>query len=428
MSHFKPSSDWVTGDGTWVVVKESSGTNNVMVCAALNTVDPKHAWVNKDFGASYTVKCDVRMDSWADKQDLSRAGIAARIQPNGSGGGTATEDRGVCELFHWNGTITGVQFLNDMEAWGPINDVTFAWTTGTWYTFEMTVDGLTASGKITNKSKATDTYTMKPWPFTKRTTGFPGLTGSTGAGLMASFDNFQVIVGGNVVFSDDFEKPGDAISQKVGLSDNWVAGEAGFYVVDTGVLYGIATNAVDPKHLWFKDALQGGGSIKGDCKMISWVDSQDLSRSGFGLHIQPNGTGGGRAPSATTPGEDRGVNMLFHENTKTIEYLNDMVAWANLDDNKFTWTVGTWYTFQFTSDGKTVNGTITNKTKATDTYILKPWAFNVASRANGYAGVTASTNAGIICAWENIEIKDASGKVVLTDFVVTTDVTDWSLY
>ena len=436
MSHFKPGPDWVTGDGTWVVVKESSGTNNVMVGAAINAVDPKHAWVNKDFGPDYTVKCDVRMDTWVDAQDLSRAGIAARIQPDGTGGGTKTEDRGICMLFHEN--LKTIEFLNDMAAWANKDDGKFTWTTGTWYTFEMTVKGMNVSGKITNKTKATDTFTMTPWDFTLRTTGFPGLTACTSAGLMASFDNFQVIVNGNVVFSDDFEKPGPAISQKVGVSDSWVAGEAGYYVVDGGVLYGIATNGVDPKHLWFKDALNGGGSITGDCKMVSWVDKQDLTRAGFALHIQPQGTGGGRAPSATTPGEDRGINMLFHENVSTIEYLNDMKAWANLDDNKFPWTVGTWYTFQFTSDGKTVNGTITNKAKATDTYTLKPWLFPTdpysatdknPNRTNGFAGLTASTNAGIINAWDNIVIKDASGKVVFSDnFEGTTGVMDWSLY
>src|SRR3970040_1337524 len=81
--YFKLSSDWVTGLGTYVVVEEGStggvlSGNRVLVGAALNSNDPKHAWVNRDFGTDYTIKCDVRMDSWTDGEDLSRAGIVGR--------------------------------------------------------------------------------------------------------------------------------------------------------------------------------------------------------------------------------------------------------------------------------------------------------------------------------------------------------------
>ena len=38
----------------------------------------------------------------------------------------------------------------------------------------------------------------------ERAPGFPGLTGSTGANIVAQFDNFEVLVNDEVVFADDF--------------------------------------------------------------------------------------------------------------------------------------------------------------------------------------------------------------------------------
>ena len=38
----------------------------------------------------------------------------------------------------------------------------------------------------------------------QRASGYPGLTASTLQGLQSQYDNFEVIVNGEVVFSDDF--------------------------------------------------------------------------------------------------------------------------------------------------------------------------------------------------------------------------------
>ncbi|MEW6238262.1 MAG: hypothetical protein AB1656_22965 [Candidatus Omnitrophota bacterium] len=426
-THWNLGPDWVTGDGVYAIVDESA-TNKVMISAALDNTDPKHAWINKDFGTDYTVRCDVSMESWQEGHDLSRAGIAAMIQPDGVGGGSATEDRGVCLLIHQD--ANRVQFLNDMEAWQDPPTV-FAWKLKTWYTFEMTVSGTKVSGKITEKAKPTNTIDIPAWEnyngAAKRVGGFVGITASTLGGLIAMYDNFQVLVNGEVKFSDDFQTPGDPMPAASGLSDSWVIGEAGMYLVKNGVLYGVATSNVDPKHAWFNQELEKGGRIMGYCKMLSW-EAHDHSRSGLGIHIQPHGAGTGRQPSETTPGEDRGLNLLFHDNVNRVQFLNDMRAWGPAIT--FAWKVDTWYLFDLQSDGNQVSGSITNVAKPSDSVILAPWTYDKDQpRVNGYAGLTASTRRGQICAWDNIVIFDASGaKVFSDDFQGGTGIGEWSLY
>ena len=435
--HFKIGPDWVTGLGTYVVVEEAAtfaavlADNRVLIGAALNSNDPKHAWVNRDFGTDYTVQCDVRMDSWTDGEDLSRAGIVGRMRqnpPDGAG------DRGINLLFHDN--INRVQFLNDLQGWGP--NVDFSWDPQVWYTMVMTITGNSVSGSIYRTSEGpggVESIDIPAWNFVNpqnRATGFVGITPSTLEGIQASFDNFQVIQGGQVVYEDGFESDSlEPQAYQIGLGPDWVTGEAGFYVVSGGVLYGIATNGVDPKHIWVDRPMSGGGAIKGDARMVSWDDTDDFSRAGFVLHLQPNGTGGGRAPDPLFgSGEDRGINMLFHENINTVEYLNDLVAWANLDDNTIPWDVRTWYTFDFRSDGFVVEGTFGPRGGAvTDNVELQPWQFpGNAARIDGYAGLTASTNAGPMAAWDNIEVRDAAGTVIFTDnFETFVSVDDWSV-
>ena len=122
--------------------------------------------------------------------------------------------------------------------------------------------------------------------------------------------------------------------------------------------------------------------------------------------------------------------MLFHENVNTVEYLNDLVAWANTDDNTIPWDVRTWYTFDFTSDGFVVEGTFGARGGApADAITLQPWTFpGNAQRIDGFAGLTASTNAGPMAAWDNIEVRDAAGTVIFTDdFETFVSVDDWSV-
>lgn len=404
-THYSLGSDWVTGHGVYVVVPDGAD-NYVLVATALNNADPKHAWVVGDFPDAYTVRCDVRMDSWADGQDLSRAGIALHIQPDGTAP-DGSGDRGINLLLH--DSFGQVQFLNDLRGWGPAEE--FDWTTGVWYTFEISSDGTTVTGSLTERANPENSMELEPWNFPdpqNRQGGFPGITPSTLGGLQASFDNFVVMdLDGNVLFEDDFNSPGPEVSTAQGLRPAWVAGEAGLYVAQGGVLYSIATTAVDPKHAFVGIDLVGGGSIKADVNVMSWQDNQDLSRGGIALHIQPDGT----APDGRG---DRGINLLFHDNLSQVQFLNDLRGWGPA--HTFAFTPRTWYTVEMSSNGTTVTGSITNRANPADHVVLDAWNFpDPQNRADGFAGVTASTLRGLVVAYDNIEIRNASGVLVFQD-------------
>ena len=112
--------DWVAGDGVWVI------EGGVAMCAALDNTDPKHAWVKGDFGDDYTVRADVRIDTWADEEDMSRAGISVRIQPDSR---DVVRDDGLNILFQNN--VGNMELLNAMKSWGP-GKKEVAWEVGTW--------------------------------------------------------------------------------------------------------------------------------------------------------------------------------------------------------------------------------------------------------------------------------------------------------
>lgn len=436
--HYKLSSDWTTGNGIYVVVDETEffgndlRGNRALYAANIDgNSDPLHAWIAQDFGADYTVRCDVRMESWNDAQDLSRAGIAVRLAPQETNG----QDRAVNLMFHQD--YNTVEYLNDFRAWANTNDGQFAWEKGVMYTLELTVAGNTVNGTVTRADDPAVTITLAPWTFSSRPTGFPGITGSNIQGQIAIYDNFEVIVNGQTVFSDDFEGDLEQIPQTVGLSDSWSFGEGGYWVVDDGVLYGIATSRLDPKKVWFNQEITGGASIKADVRMLNWHDdilipgaNSDYSRSGVALHIQPDGRGGGRAPSDRGPGEARAIMMLFHNNINTIEYLNDFVAWANTEDDSIPWDVGTWYTFELSSDGFVVQGIFTERDDPANTVTMLPWEFpGVANRLDGFAGLGGSTVSGEVSAFDNVEIRDGSGNVIFTDdFETFVSVDQWSVF
>ena len=421
--HYSLSSDWVTGEGEYVVVPDGDD-NHILSTAALNNADPKHAWVNGDFPNEITLVCDIRIDSWVDGEDLSRAGIAVHIQPDGTapdGGG----DRGINMLVH--DASNNVEFLNDLRGWG--DDTEFDWDVGTWYTMELTTDGTTVTGSMTERGNPDNTVELAPWDFPdpqNRQGGFPGVTASTLGGLMASFDNFMVMdSAGNVLFQDDFESPGSAISQLKGLNARWEAGQAGYYVAQDGVMYGIATSGADPKHAWFDSEIEGAVSMAADVMLMSWQDGEDLSRAGLAVHIQPDGT----APDG---GGDRGINILFHDSFGNIEFLNDLRGWG--DDTAFDWTINTWYRVEISSDGTTVTGSATEIDNPDNTVELAAWDFpDPQNRQNGFAGVTPSTLIGLIAAYDNVEVTDGEGNVLFQDDFEGPDGSssieaDWELF
>ena len=409
--HFYLGPDWTVGIGTYAVVPDGDG-NNILVAAAINGADPKHAWV--DVGASdYTVTCDVRMDTWFP-HDHSRAGIAGRIMPDGTAPG-GSGDRGINLLFHYN-NVDQVQFLNDNVAWGP--DEAFTWSTGTWYTFEMTIAGDTMSGSITNKSDATDTVVLAPWSFNNpqdRTGTLAGITPSTREGLVASYDNFVVTdAGGAVLFADDFETPGPPMPRAIGLNTAWTAGEAGLYISENGVLHAISSSGVDPKHLWV-GPFSGSSdyTIRAKVRMDSWIEDHDHSRSGIAGRIMPD-----PAPDGD---HDRAVNLLFHEDDDRVQFLNDLRAWG--PEESAAWALGEWTDFELTFSGGVVSGSIGGTA-------LADWSgySGAADRTSGLVGVTASTNIGLVASFDDFEVIVGDGVVFSDDFESSSTADNWSLY
>ncbi|RJP26031.1 MAG: hypothetical protein C4527_16090 [Candidatus Omnitrophota bacterium] len=182
------ASAWVTDHGDWVV------EDGVMKMTASDTTDPKHAWIEQDFGADYTVQADVRIVDWTNAADMSRAGVGVRIQPG-------AEVQGLNLLFHQN--EGRVQFLNDKRGWGPQEAI--PWVIGAWYTLTMTIEGNTMSGSVAPVGGSG--WAMADWAggtTQTRDDGYPGLAGNSNVGEVW-YDNFKVIVGGEVVFEDDFE-------------------------------------------------------------------------------------------------------------------------------------------------------------------------------------------------------------------------------
>lgn len=183
-------SPWVTGAGEWLA------TDGVLTCRSDDGTDPKHAWVEIDLPSqNYTVRADVRMLSWEDI-DHARSGVAVRVDPT-------ADNRALNLLFHQD--ESSVDMLNDLLAWGTRSD--YEWQVGEWYTLTLSVNDLRLNGSI-KKTETDETPFEMTWEdgsIAQRSTGFPGVTGSSLMGLQSQYDNFEVIVNGEVVFADNFD-------------------------------------------------------------------------------------------------------------------------------------------------------------------------------------------------------------------------------
>lgn len=187
--------DWTIGkNGVWAVV------DGVLKHYADTGLDPKHIWVQKDFGTQdYTVRADVMMTSWKN-DDLSRSGVMIRCS-------TETDKQGYSELalnLMLHEDMNSVDMLNDHIEWTSKTD--YAWELNQWYTMTMTGAGTLVTGSIVKKG-STDIIELAPWDKASNSEriGYPGLAGSTQIGITSQFDNFEVSVGGKIVFSDNFD-------------------------------------------------------------------------------------------------------------------------------------------------------------------------------------------------------------------------------
>ncbi len=187
--------DWKIGaNGIWAVV------DGVLKHYADTGLDPKHIWIEKDFGQDYTIRADVMMTSWTD-DDLSRSGVMIRCNPEADSNGS--REMALNLMFHDD--LNSVDMLNDHIEWTSRSD--YAWEMNQWYTMTLTGEGTLVTGTIVKKG-SDDVFELAPWdkPSNSERVGYPGLAGSTQIGLTSQFDNVEIIVGGEVVFSDQFDE------------------------------------------------------------------------------------------------------------------------------------------------------------------------------------------------------------------------------
>lgn len=186
--------DWTIGaNGVWAVI------DGVLKHYADSGLDPKHIWVQKDFGQDYMVRADVMMTSWKN-DDLSRSGVMIRCQPEADK--TGSKEMALNLMFHDD--QNSIDMLNDHIEW--TSKSTYAWELDQWYTMTLTGAGTLVTGSIVKKGE-TDVFELAPWDKATNSerVGYPGVAGSTQINITSQFDNFEVLVGGQVVFSDNFD-------------------------------------------------------------------------------------------------------------------------------------------------------------------------------------------------------------------------------
>src|SRR5262249_11703561 len=103
------------------------------------------------------------------------------------------------------------------------------------------------------------------------------------------------------------------------------------------------------------------------------------------------------------PGSGQGYNLVFHDNTDTVQFLDDQVAWGN--SYAFSWSVGTWYWFELAQSG----GVLYGKVWQAGTPEPVAWMFTQAGWAplSGAAGLNGGTNSGATASFDNFSVRAA---------------------
>jgi uncharacterized protein YkwD len=162
---------------------------------------------------------------------------------------------------------------------------------------------------------------------------------------------------GAALFTDNFNGPS--------LNPAWRF-VGGSWAQAGGVLAQTSTANADPRK-----ALISGQSYPADVaitarvRVDSWSGG-DFARAGVGLY--------------TDPVTGQGYNLVFHNNTNTVQFLNDGVVWGN--SYAFTWQVGVWYWFKLQERG----GVLYGKVWADGTAEPAAWMF----QQSGWTGRNSS--------------------------------------
>ena len=145
---------------------------------------------DKEYPEVLTIQAKLRVDEWKSGP-YARTGVGVRV--------SIDTGEGIAFLFSDHRVAkpqTGVAFLDDHVAWGPLEN--YEWEMDTWYWFQFHID---QKGELHSKIWQDGEAEPKDWMWdiasfgVNRVEGYPGLNASSGGGdgvSIPSFDSVEV--------------------------------------------------------------------------------------------------------------------------------------------------------------------------------------------------------------------------------------------
>ena len=182
---------------------------------------------------------------------------------------------------------------------------------------------------------------------------------------------------GNVLFTDSFGEP------SVNPAWQFVGGR---WAQSGGVLQQTSTARSDPrKAVVAGRAFPAAVEVTARVRVDSWSGGL-YARAGVGLYTNAAG---------------EGYNLVFHNDTHTVQFLDDHVTWGNA--YSFSWQVGTWYWFKLEALG----GALYGKVWADGTPEPAAWMFTQSGWSDRSSGGAPALNGGSIGAGPSAASFDA---------------------
>ena len=104
----------------------------------------------------------------------------------------------------------------------------------------------------------------------------------------------------------------------------------------------------------------------------------------------------------------QGYNLVFHNDTNTVQFLDDGVAWGN--SYSFAWQVGVWYWFKLEAKG----GMLYGKVWADGTAEPADWMFQQTGWSDRSSGGAPALNGGSASAGSPGNTTASFGNVTVT--------------
>jgi hypothetical protein len=202
--------------------------------------------------------------------------------------------------------------------------------------------------------------------------------------------SLSVIEPGHIFYRNEFSGA-SYISQKaevytklagaiIGLGDyDELTTFNGEWSISDGILRQTSTTAEDPKKIWYNGSTRGGNAVevKAKVRVDSWSDG-DPARAGVTMRTDPT-TG-------------FGYNFVFHNDTNTLQFLDDNVAWGN--SYTFPWDIGEWYWFRAYMDGYTMYARVWPESVSEPTDWPYVQDFSANPRGANYVGLNGGSSNG----------------------------------